>query len=206
MKSMKKTIAVAVAVALLVGCAVGGTLAWLIANSGTVTNTFTASDINLTLTETTTNLDNDNNANTNSYKMVPGNTIAKDPKVTVAANSEDCWLFVKVIKSANYDTYLNEYTVASGWTQGDGTNIPSNVYWRQVSAATTDQPFNVLAGATGYENGFVTVKTSVTKAQMEAIKTSGQPTLTFAASAVQQANIPTLTDAWKEVPAEFKNL
>ncbi len=71
MKTMKKTIALLVAVSMIVGCAIGGTLAWLTHSTGPVTNTFTTSDIEVTLEETTGD----------TYKMIPGYTITKDPKV-----------------------------------------------------------------------------------------------------------------------------
>ena len=67
-----KALALVLVVVLLFGGALGGTLAWLTAKTDTVTNTFTVGDINIDLTETTTD-----------YKLVPGNTIAKDPTVTV---------------------------------------------------------------------------------------------------------------------------
>ena len=81
----KKTLALVLALTLLVAGVVGGTLAWLTDQTAEVKNTFTVGDINIGLTETTAD-----------YKMIPGNTIAKDPTVTVKANSEACWLFVKV--------------------------------------------------------------------------------------------------------------
>ena len=103
---MKKKLTVSLAVLALVACmAAGATLAWLTAKTSSVTNTFTYGDINIELKETTGE----------SYKMVPGNTIDKDPKVTVKANSEECWLFVKVEKSDNFDKFMT-YGIADGWT------------------------------------------------------------------------------------------
>ena len=115
--------------------------------------------------------------------MVPGNTIAKDPKVTVEAGSEDCWLFVKIEESQNLDTYIS-YTVASGWTE---LTAGSGIYWRQAKAGDS---FSVLA------NDEVIVNSSVNKTQMEAIKTADQPTLTFTAYAVQKDNVADAAAAW----------
>ena len=127
---MKKKIAISiVAVALVLCCAIGGTLAWLTDKTGPVVNTFTVGDINIDLAETTSD-----------YKMVPGNTIAKDPKVTVKANSEDCYLFVKVTKSGNFDQFLT-YAMADGWTQYEGT---TDVWYRTVPASNANQEFEVL--------------------------------------------------------------
>ena len=185
---MNKVIISVAAIALIVCCAVGGTLAWLTATTAPVVNTFTYGDIDITLAETTTD-----------YKMVPGNKIAKDPKVTVEASSEDCWLFVKIEKNSAYDTYLADYTVATGWTQlMNGTTPVTGVYYREAEAGDA---FYVLAGeGTGtLKNGYVTVKDSVTKAQMEALKVTSAtaPTLTFTAYAVQKDNVATALDAWK---------
>lgn len=48
----KRTLALLVALVLVVGCIIGGTLAWLTAKTDAVVNTFTTSDIDVTLTET----------------------------------------------------------------------------------------------------------------------------------------------------------
>ena len=177
----KKSIAVVLALVLLVCCAVGGVLAWLTATTGPVVNTFTVGNVDITLAES-------ENLN---LKMVPGQPIDKDPKVTVVGRSEACWLFVKVDESSNLDDFIS-YTVASDWTQGDGTNIPSNVWYRSVDASTSAQVFPVLA------NDKVTVKDTVTKTMMDGLKVSGatQPTLTFTAYACQSAGFETAAAAW----------
>ena len=186
----KKSIAVVLALVLLVCCAVGGVLAWLTDTTGPVVNTFTVGNVDITLAESV-DTDSDGAA---SFKMVPGQPIFKDPKVTVVGGSEDCWLFVKVDESSNLDDFIS-YTVASDWTQGDGTNIPSNVWYRSVDASTSAQVFPVLA------NDQVTVKTSVTKTMMDGLKVSGatQPTLTFTAYACQSAGVTSAADAWAKV-------
>lgn len=187
MKTMKKTVALLVAVSMIVGCVIGATLAWLTSTSDEVTNTFTTSDIEVTLNETT-------GGDHREFKMIPGYTIAKDPVVTVKADSEDCWLFVKVEESTNpkLEDYIT-YSVTTGeneWTQGtgpDGDGIPTNVYYRQVPASVVDQSFCVLTGNATIkdcEDGCVTVKDSVTKEMMTTAKNS-QPTLTFTAYASQ---------------------
>ena len=203
----KKLIAIVTAAVLVVCCAVAGTLAWLTDKTPSVTNTFTTSDINITLTETAGTTSSTTSTGGHEFKMVPGYTITKDPIVTVKAGSEACWLFVKVTESTSLSQYI-DYTVASDWTKGDGTNIPSNVYYRQVASPTTDQSFNVI----GYMDGesfvpnTVLVKESVTKAMMDALEDSNavQPTLTFKAYAVQlyKSNVGS-TDAEKIfTPAE----
>ena len=152
-----KTLIVALAVMLVVGCAVGGTLAWLTDTTDQVTNTFTVGNIDIGLAETKDN-----------FKMVPGATISKDPKVTVKAGSEACWLFVKVTESDNLDSFIS-YSVDSNWTALTGV---SGVYYREVpdqTTATTDVEYSVLT------NDQVTVKDTVTKDMMDAI-TAGEAT------------------------------
>ena len=171
----KKTLALVLALTLLVAGVVGGTLAWLTDQTAEVKNTFTVGDINIGLTETTAD-----------YKMVPGNTIAKDPTVTVQANSEACWLFVQVTKSENLDTFIT-YAIAEGWTE-----LQDGVYYREVPASAADQTFSVLKGDA------VTVKDTVTKAMLTA-KDFANPTLTFKAYAVQKDNVASASDAWAKV-------
>lgn len=174
----KKTVALLLALVLVFGVAAGGTLAWLIDKTNPVTNTFTVGDINIELTETTGN----------NYKIVPGLDISKDPKVTVKAGSEACWLFVKV-DEANWptvkdgDTRKVNYTM-DGWTQLPGV---TGVYYREVSATTADTAFAVLT------DNKITVSTTLTKAEANAITT---PTLTFTAYAVQKDAATTAADAW----------
>lgn len=175
------------ALVLVIGCVAGGTVAWLVATSDTVTNTFTYGNINIDLTETTGT----------SYKIIPGTNIAKDPKVTVAADSEACWLFVKVEETGTFVADKVTYAIANGWTQGDGTEIPSNVYYREVSAedAKTGVNYYVLAGNATYPNGVITVSADLTKENIPA----ANPTLKITAYAVQKENIADAKTAWGKV-------
>lgn len=172
------------ALVLLIGGTIGGVIAWLMDTTDPITNTFTYGMVDIDLTETT-----------EDFKMVPGSEIAKDPKITVSDDSEDCYLFVKLEKSANYDTYLEDYALSAGWNELDGVN---GVYYREASAGNE---IYVLAAGTGADmtNGHVAVRDSVTKEQMEAIKTSGQPTLKITAYAVQKANVADAAAAWNIV-------
>lgn len=167
------------ALVLVLGCAVGGTVAWLVSKTDPVVNTFTYGDINITLTETKP-------ANQQA-KIIPGVDIEKDPKVTVKAGSEACWLFVKVEEEGTFVADKVTYSVADGWTQGDDTDIPANVYYREVGAVTADTDFYVLNG------NKVTVSNSLTK---EDIANITQPKLTFTAYAVQKDGMADAAAAW----------
>lgn len=186
-KQTNRAIIVLLAMALVLGCAIGGTVAWLTDKTEEVKNTFTTSDVDIELTEAA-------GGENKEFKMVPGATITKDPKVTVKAGSEACWLFVKIDKSENFDSFM-EFTTAEAWTQGSGT-IPANVYYRQVAEATADTEYSVLVG------NAVTVKGEVTKEQMNNLTAETYPTLTFTAYACQQANGAntfTAAEAWAKI-------
>lgn len=183
---MKKKLVICVAAMVaVIGCAIGGTLAWLTQKTDPIVNTFTIGDINIALTESE-NLD---------LKMLPGCDITKDPKVTVEAESEACWLFVKIEKSDSYDDYLNDYVIddatisGSNWTALTGAE---GVYYREVDATATELVFPVL------KDNKVSVLQTVTKADMEAISegTVSAPMLTFTAYAIQKEAAVDALAAW----------
>lgn len=173
-----KAFAAVLALVLVLGCALGGTVAWLVAESGPVTNTFTYGDINIALTETTGE----------DYKIIPGVDIAKDPKVTVEADSEACWLFVKVDEVGTFVADKVTYSVADGWTALTGQ---PGVYYREVGAVTADTDFYVL------KDNAVKVSDTLTKEDIKDIPT--RPTLTFTAYAVQKDGIADAATAWSKI-------
>ena len=183
----KKTLALFLALALVLGGVIGGTMAWLTDETPGIVNTFTDSDIEITLTETGA----ENNAN--SYKMVPGYTISKDPKVTVVKGSEKCYLFVKLEKSANFNSFLT-YEIADGWTSLDGVD---NVYYRIVDTAEMGTAYSVL------KDDQVMVQGTVTKEMMDGLSEANYPKLTVTAYASQyQKNAETaftVNQAWTNI-------
>lgn len=188
-----------VAVVLVLCCAVGGTLAWLTAKSDVVTNTFAPSDINITLTETP-NTDTDGNGENDAWKadMIPGFSYTKDPVVTVKGDSVDCYLFVKFEEKGNpatYLTYTSTLTAANGWTQGDSTSIPSNVWYRVVKSSDATKSWNLLDGDT------IAVKDTVAKDNMAAAA-KAELVYTAYASQLYKNNTEKFTpaEAWKNVP------
>ena len=176
-----KTLVLALAVMLIVGATVGGTIAWLTSTSGPVVNTFSTSGIGATLDESD-DLD---------LKMVPGWTITKDPKAGVTAESEDCYLFVTVAKENNFDNFMT-YENADGWTQ-----LETGVYYRifdsndATNANVKGAEYSVL------KDDQVLVKDTVTKEDMSALTANTYPKLTFKAYAVQlyKSNSTTFTPA-----------
>lgn len=180
---MKKALFIMLSAALIVCATVAGTLAWLTDTTDPVVNTFTVGDINITLTESE-KLD---------LKMVPGRTITKDPKVTVKAGSEACWLFVKVVKSGNFDSFMT-FEIANGWTElTEGSGVYYRIVGDKSADGATDEPFPVISG------NKVTVKNTVTKADLNGLTEATYPTLTFTAYAVQKDGINDATTAWGKV-------
>lgn len=195
----KKTMLMAVAATLVTSGVASGTLAWLIDRTPEVTNTFTYGDINITLEETDNNIDQDGNPNTNEYNMTPGGVITKDPRVTVLANSEESWVFVKLAKSDNFDDFMS-FEIADGWTALAGTE---GVYYRQAEASEQDVVYPVL------KDNKVNVSIDVTKEmlnELDAGEVPNYPQLIISAYAIQRdeaiADLSTAETAWPLIEAE----
>lgn len=221
-----KPLALLLALALVFGGVVGGTIAWLTAQTGPVENTFTVGDINITLQEHELNDEGTLNQNSllpnanktgNTYNFVPGDTLLKDPFVTVKKETTaDCYLFVKITEDNNTRNDLTDKIIQweaqitkSGETAADTAwkkYVPTGEteveYWYCEVAANTsaDQVWTIL------KNNQVTVNDKITK-QMVNEQNTGistlMPDLKFEAAAVQKDNL-TLADAWGQLPAEFR--
>lgn len=187
-----KAFAALLAVTLLVGSVIGGTLAWLTSKSDSLVNTFTIGNVAITLEETTGN----------DYKVTPGVPVAKDPKVTVTAGSEACWVFVEIQESENWPDGLT-YKPADGWTL---LTSEAGVYYRDVASnSTQNQDFYVLAGDDKHPNGIVKVDEDITSLD-------ANTKLTFTAYAIQQegfndsekSDSENAAAAWKAIEEQSK--
>lgn len=165
----KKTVAFVLAMVLVFAVTVGVTVAYLTDKTDTIENTFTVGKVEIDLKETfNTDADNDGTKDCWKMQLIPGTSAKKDPTVTVKANSEKCYLFVKFEEKnspTTYLTYTSNLTGDKGWTQGDGTDIPSNVWYRVVDKAATNTSFVLLQADN--KGNMVTVKDSVTNTNME---------------------------------------
>lgn len=179
-----KIAALIAAIVLFIGCTAGGTVAWLVSKPDPIVNVFTVGNIKAELTETK-----------KEFKIVPGVDIDKDPVATVKANSEDCYLFVKLTEE-NWPTFTEadnttrkvKYEIEDGWTK-----LEDGVYYREVPKKDTDQAFHVL------QNDKVTVSNTLTKENADAI--TGDPKLTVAVYAVQKEGMGSAADAWETAKA-----
>ncbi|MBR2615138.1 MAG: hypothetical protein IKC69_00470 [Clostridia bacterium] len=155
---------------------VGVTYALLTSKSRPVVNTFVAGDIELRLTESTGS----------RYPLVPGTEVSKDPRITVASGSEECWLFVRITRDSELDGIV-DYTVADGWTAVGGEE---SVFWRKVDATEGEKTYGVL------KHDRFTVSDEVTEADL--LSLGSEPKLRFCAFAVQQEGISTPEAAWEK--------
>ena len=180
---------VMLALTMVVGCAVDGTVAWLVSESESSVSTFTLGDINIKLTEA--------EAESQPLKIIPGVEITRSLKVTVDPNSEACWLFVKVeetnwpdLKKTDGTTRKVSYSVnvPNDWKALEGN---PGVYYREVSAedAKTGVEYDV--------NGVVAVSKELTKAEVNSIASGTQPQLSFTAYAVQRYSFEDAAKAWE---------
>lgn len=185
MRKFLKVMAIVMCAAMLVAGSVAATLAYLADKTDPVTNTFTAGNISIELREIA--------GETN--KMVPGATINnKQAEVTVEAGSEDCLLFIKIDKSANYDTYLGDYELDNTWNEYvDGTlATTTEVYYRVVRSDSSDTTFKVFV-----DDNKLAVNAGATKEQYGALTPETMPTLTITAYAVQLAGFEdNVSGAW----------
>ena len=177
MKRRQRMLMVAIALAVFV--VVGMSYAWLIDASNSLRNDFIVGDIQITLTESTGS----------TYILTPGTDLHKDPRVTVKAGSESCWLYV-LVNTPNSLEPMVSYALSAGWTPLNGT---TNVYYRAVEVSQEDQSFPVLL------EDRVTVRDTVTEQQLNSL--SGSPVMTFYAYAIQQTQIDEPERGWQEILA-----
>lgn len=146
MKTKNKALLLALCAVSLVTASVLGTMAYL-TDDDKVTNTFTVGSVAITMDEKDVD-GSSQNANgrdqANSYKLLPGHEYEKDPTIHVDADSEDCYLFVKVengiegIEQAGTTTVANQMA-AKGWKLVRGQ---TNVYV-YVGTADANDPATV---------------------------------------------------------------
>lgn len=201
----KKIIAIALCAALAVGGVVAGSLAFLQDYTEDVVNTFTVGDVDIDLFEHKIDEAGKNTeekaTNGVEYQLIPGTVYDKDPVVTVKAKSEECYLFVKITKENDPDTYLTYTLNTTDWTQytNDDSDENTLVYYRVVSAedAKKGVQYNLITGDK------ITVKDTLGRTDFEKITNTTLPKLTFKAAAVQKANVADENAAWDLVKKDL---
>ena len=157
MKKTKKILALALAAVMLVCTTVAATVAYLQDTSEVVTNTMTVGKVEITLDEAPVDVYGEvvegDRVTENTYKLIPGHEYAKDPTVHIDDESEESWLFVRVVNGIS-DIEDQTNTIAAqmatnGWSLVDGE---TEVYaWQYTVTAGADvnvfSTFTVDGGA-----------------------------------------------------------
>lgn len=186
-KTGVKAFVLVIAIALLIGCVAGGTIAYLMTKTTPVVNTFVAGDIGtLTLTENTGD----------EYLIVPGKDIIKDPELTYEDFNVASYVFLKV-DAADWAVTENNgvYTYSIGtddtsanpkiekemkWTLSGWTMLENGVYYKTVAADSGTQTWKIIDGDT------ITVESGITMADLA--NDAYEKSLTFTAYAIQQTD------------------
>lgn len=134
-KTMKKIVALGSGAALLVSASVMGTMAYLTAQTGEVSNVFTVGNVNIKLDEAPVDANGvkltGERVTSNTYKLIPGKTYSKDPMVTVLDGSEECYVYVKVengIASLNLESDADGDETIAAQIAVNWTPVGGNVY------------------------------------------------------------------------------
>ena len=190
----KKIVTAGLALVMVAGISVAGTLAYLTSVSAEVKNTFTVGKVAIELDETDiTNPEGDRVTSNDYGKVTPGTVYDKDPIVHLDLTSEDCYVFVKVTNGlgdkeapsveGGYQT-IDAQIKANGWTLYNETDNVS-IYYKNidVSALNGDSDLEVFEE--------FCISTDVTNGQaMEPI--------TIKAAAIQSAGLE-LNAAYNEI-------
>lgn len=137
---------------------------------------FIAGEIELTLTDSET-----------EYIIVPGQEITKDTKVTVKANSEKCYVFIKVEQPENIANYI-EYEIGSEWVELEEN---TNIYYCELERVEEDRDLEI------FNNNEILVKDNLTEQELKEIQESNI-TIDITAYAVQKTSeIKTAEQAWE---------
>lgn len=208
MKKSKVLLTLACAV-LLVAASVMGTLAYLTSTSE-VTNTFSVGQVSIKLDEAKANSDgtlveNADRVQKNDYKLMPGHTYNKDPRVTVLKGSEKSYIKMTVTFSmakelddifapngADMRSIFVGYDEAN-WicksnTEDADANTRTYEFWYKetVDAPNADVALDALFDQ-------ITVPGNINNAQLKTIEGM---TITVNAYAIQADGFKTADDAW----------
>ncbi len=185
MKSTKKLVAIILATVILTAAVCVGTFAWLISTPDSITNTFVVGEnVTITLTEDSGS----------SYNYLPGKqNVAKDPKITVTG--ADCWIFVKIETSDDFDTYVDA-KVAANWTKltntGDGAGVAGVYGYNAVCNKTTATYGILLDNQVDYKN-------------VDSLPASN-PTMTLTGYAIQTMDgVDSAAAAWAALDAQLNS-
>lgn len=190
MKTKSKALLMTLCAVLLVAASVLGTMAYLTSTTGEVKNTFTIGKIAITLDEAPVNEYGEEvdgaRRTQNQYKLVPNHEYKKDPTVHVTGNSENSYIFVKVVNGITAIEAAGDTTIAAqiqkNWMKLDGV---ANVYYQEYTKQEANKDFVVF-------NSF-TVKNDVSEDTLKGYQTAS---ITITAYAIQKDGFNDAKAAW----------
>lgn len=206
MKTRNKALVLTLCAVLLVVATVMGTLAYLTGNDK-VTNTFTMGNITMVLDEAPVDANGKatagNRVKSNSYHLVPGNAYDKDPTVHITANSDNCWVFVKVengidtleaatSQEANGYKRINDQIILNNWTKLEGVDGVDNVYYKEYAKTNKPTVYVVF-------NGFTIADDANTQDAWKNYSPDAKPQVVVTAYAIQKDGFATAAAAWAQV-------
>lgn len=180
---------------LLLGGAIGGTLAYLTTQATAVKNTFTVGNVGtLTLS---------NDVPDGGHIIIPGYTITMNPTVSYTGNNIPAYVFVKVDVTGDdgatgwdLDTATNTYTTTDdfmSWSvdAANWTWVTGNVFVYKDKLAANVGLSNVAV----VTNNTITVSPDVTESNIGELKTLAD-TVQFTAWAIQADGFADAASAW----------
>ena len=186
-KKLTKALLLTACAILLVAGTVMGTVAYLTAETDTVTNTFTFGNVDIAMDDVKTDLygkpvEGAARVISNNYKLVPNNTYKKDTTIYVTKGSEACYLFVKVETTVEDNENVLTYNFKDGWKSlGNGVYCYETTV--DASAATANVSVSVIDS--------LTVANTATD-----LSAFNEKTVTVIGYAVQAAGFEEAEDAW----------
>jgi len=227
----KKILAMCLVVALMATAIAGATLAYFTDTTNQVKNTFTVGEIDITLDEAKVDpntgkpVDPEERVEANTYDDIhPGQTVSKDPTVTVKADSEDCYVriqatidaedYAKLSKAFGAEYFVDGVFLLQNLTNG---TWDKDIWVSKVAEVKADGSALYefwYYGEKANENGVVAEGTAdqeleplfteikfpgeMTNAQIQAL---GDFDITFVGHAIQAAEFDNAAAAW----AAWKN-
>lgn len=209
MKTKNKVVLLALCMVALIAVSVLGTMAYL-TSTDQVVNTFTVGNVQIKLDEAKANPDGSlvpdaDRVKANSYKLIPGHTYNKDPKVTVLKGSEKSYIKMTVTftksdaldaifapTGANLTSIFNGYDstnwIAKGNTEDTAAHTRTYEFWYKeaVAAPDGDVALDALFDS-------ITVPGTITNTQLATIEGM---TITVKAYAIQADGFDTPELAW----------
>ena len=203
MNAKKQILSVALAASLAAVAVVSSSLAYF-TDTDQKLNEFTVGKVDITLTED--NWDND----VNNKDLIPGKTIPKDPTITVDADSETAYTFMKVELSDDFVDLLTAYATAEGIE--DPAQVIDDWFVSEVQPKVMEMGDNYVilgvlspkaAGESVTYFDEVTIPAAVTQ---EMIKPDGVYTIDITAYAIQAEGFYNEEDKFASRQAAFDAL